>query len=51
MTQDEALDKVFNKLEAMSQEEFDQEIEKYGDDPLTLMLMYAQDPTYYERKP
>ena len=47
-TQEEAINAIFNKLEAMSQEEFEQEIGKYKDDPLTKILMYAQKPLGYE---
>ena len=50
ITQAEAIDAVFDKLEAMSQEEFEREIGKHKDDPLTKILMYAQDPNCFDAK-
>jgi len=48
MTQAEAIDIVFNELESMAQDEFEQAIGKYKNDPIARMLMYAQEPLGYE---
>ena len=48
MTQAEAIETTFNKLEAMPQEQFEREVEKCRDDPLTRMLMYAENPNCFD---
>ena len=48
MTQAEAIDIVFNELESMAQDEFEQAIGKYKNDPLARMLMYAKDPNCFD---